>query len=140
MPGYKYYPMSHAVTGLPHDHPYLAAAGFAKQSLAVTAHKDDEQRATSVLDQYDPGNPATTLDNFIDGDSLRNTDIVMWATVGVQHLPVTEDAPLVTNFETGFALRPHNYFSENAAMDVSPKKTDYAMCAPQKADFTYPIN
>ena len=46
----------------------------------------------------------------------------------------TEDVPLVSNFPTGFTLRPSNFFVENAAMDVRAKTTDYELCAPKKPE------
>ena len=82
--------------------------------------------------------PVTSLDHFIDGDNLDGTDLVLWPTVGVIHVPVSEDVPVVGNFETGFVLRPANYHDELAAMDVQkPTKVDYKMCAPAKPDYTY---
>ena len=135
--GYKYAPLNSAVSVLPPSHPYLYA-GFGKQSLAVTAHKDAEWRVASNLDRYDMRRPATSLDAFLaDGDALDGADLVLWPTVGVIHAPVSEDVPVVGNFESGFTLRPSNYFDELAAMDVQAYTTDYEMCAPVKPDYSY---
>ncbi len=79
----------------------------------------------------------TSLDHFIDGDKIDGADLVLWPTVGVIHVPVSEDVPVVGNFETGFVLRPANFFDELGAMDVMPSKTDYKQCAPPKPDFSY---
>ena len=112
-----------------------ACGNFGLDRLAVTQHRDDEQRVASNADRYDPGRPATSLDLMLaNGDNLRGADVVLWANVGVMHMPVTEDVPLVSNFPTGFTLRPTNFFVENAAMDVRAKTTDYELCAPRKPE------
>ena len=135
--GYKYAPMASAISVLPTSHPYLYA-GFGKQSLAVTQRKENEWRLASNLDRYDMKHPVTSLDHFLDDrDNLDGTDLVLWPTVGVIHVPVSEDVPVVGNFESGFVLRPSNYHDELAAMDVQNYKTDYATCAPRKPDYTY---
>ena len=82
--------------------------------------------------------PVTSLDHFLDGDVIDGADLVLWPTVGVIHVPVSEDVPVVGNFETGFVLRPSNLHDELAAMDVMKSKVDYKQCAPQKPDFAYP--
>ena len=41
-----------------------------------------------------------------------------WLTLGKEHLPRTEDVPLITNFGTSFLLWPWDVFSKNAGMDM----------------------
>ena len=97
----------------------MLASAFSKYTLAVTARKEAEPRATSVYDLFGPAQPFTSLDTFLaDGDSLQQADLVAWVTVGKEHLPRTEDVPLISNFGTFFDLLPHNMHQGNAAMDV----------------------
>ena len=49
------------------------------------------------------------------------TDLVAWVTLGKEHLPRTEDLPLISNFGTYFDLLPHNRFPVNAALS-RPKR------------------
>ena len=49
------------------------------------------------------------------------TDLVAWVTLGKEHLPRTEDLPLISNFGTHFDLLPHNRFPVNAALS-RPKR------------------
>lgn len=103
---------------LPADHPFVMAAAFSKYTLAVTRRKEEEPRVTSVYDLFGPGDPVTSIDSFLDGESIVQTDLVAWVTVGKEHLPRTEDLPLISNFGTYFDLLPRNVFPVNAAMDV----------------------
>ena len=43
---------------------------------------------------------------------------VFWVMVGKQHYPKAEDVPLVSNFGTGFWLRPRNLFDRAAFEDL----------------------
>ena len=59
--------------------------------------------------------------SYINGESVRNTDIVNWVTVGAYDVPTSESAPVtaVTGRELSFWLRPYNYFDRvrgNAAL------------------------
>ena len=103
---------------LPDDHPFVLASAFSKYALAVTRRKEAEERPTSVYDLFAPAEPHTSIDTFLDGESLAQHDLVAWVTVGKEHLPRTEDLPLISNFGTYFDLVPQNMHRVNAAMDV----------------------
>lgn len=59
------------------------------------------------------------------GESTDNVDLVGWVMAGVQHIPRSEDVPVVSNFGSSFAIRPWNMFNELASRieydDPSPK-------------------
>ena len=93
-------------------------AAFSKYGLAVTRRKEAEDRPTSVYDLFAPAEPHVSLDDFLDGESIDQQDLVAWVTVGKEHLPRTEDLPLISNFGTYFDLLPRNMHAVNAAMDV----------------------
>ena len=72
-----------------------------------------------MYDLYAPGEPVTSVDSFLaDGESIVGEDLVAWVTLGKEHLPRTEDLPLISNFGTYFDLVPQNMHRVNAAMDV----------------------
>ena len=71
-----------------------------------------------MTDLFAPAEPHTSLDTFLDGESIVQQDLVAWVTMGKEHLPRTEDLPLISNFGTYFAITPQNQFTTNAAMDI----------------------
>lgn len=117
-PGYMIVPGPTVAQTLPDDHPFVLASAFSKYTLAVTKRKEEERRATAVYDLFGPGEPYTSLDSFLDGESIEQTDLVAWVSLGKEHVPRTEDLPLISNFGTYFDLIPRNIHSVNAAMDV----------------------
>jgi primary-amine oxidase len=49
---------------------------------------------------------------------VRKRDIVVWANLGMHHLPRAEDMPVMPMVWHGFKLRPHNFFDRNPAIDL----------------------
>lgn len=50
----------------------------------------------------------------------ENTDIVLWHTFGVTHIPAPEDFPIMPVEPITLLLRPRNFFANNPVMDVPP--------------------
>ena len=50
----------------------------------------------------------------------RTTDVVVWHTVGVTHVPRPEDWPVMPVEYCGFTLLPFGFFERNPALDVPP--------------------
>ena len=75
---------------LPAEHPFVKACAFSKYTLAVAVRKEAEQRATSIYDLFAPSEPVASLDDFLDGESLVQEDLVAWVSLGKEHLPRTE--------------------------------------------------
>lgn len=53
-------------------------------------------------------------------ESVDNTDIVLWHTFGVTHIPAPEDFPVMPVEPITLLLRPRNFFTNNPVMDVPP--------------------
>lgn len=68
------------------------------------------------------GEPSRGLPEWIgDGsESIDNTDIVLWHTFGVTHVPAPEDFPIMPAEPITLLLRPRNFFTNNPVMDVPP--------------------
>ena len=90
------------------------AAQWARYPVAVTRRKDTEKSSTSIYAQNDPWDPVVNFNDFIDGDNIVDEDLVAWVTMGVIHVPGTEDVPSTptTWNRYSFFLQPHNYFLE----------------------------
>ena len=52
------------------------------------------------------------------GRSLRDADVVLWLTVGVNHIVRPEEWPIAPAHRAGFKLRPWGFFDRNPALDV----------------------
>lgn len=50
--------------------------------------------------------------------AIRGQDIVVWANLGMRHLPRAEDMPVMPMIWHGFKLRPRNFFDRNPAIDL----------------------
>ena len=53
--------------------------------------------------------------------SVVDTDIVLWHSFGVTHIPRPEDWPVMPVESTGFTLLPFGFFDRNPALDVPPR-------------------
>uniref|UniRef100_A0A1D1ZP82 Amine oxidase n=1 Tax=Auxenochlorella protothecoides TaxID=3075 RepID=A0A1D1ZP82_AUXPR len=117
---------------LPPQHPLTKAAAWTKYHLAVTRSKDNEYRShASMYDFFNPADAIVNLDNYLDGESVTNTDLIGWVTIGVQHIPRAEDVPLISNFGANFYIKPWNYFDSMEAIDTDSDDTDeWESCLP----------
>jgi primary-amine oxidase len=94
-------------------------AAFAAHNLWVTPFADDERRAAGDYPNQHAGGaglPAWTARDR----PLVDTDVVLWHTFGVTHLPRPEDWPVMPVEYTGFWLIPFGFFDRNPALDVPP--------------------
>jgi primary-amine oxidase len=98
------------------DYP-LRRAGFAKYAFWVTPNAPRERYAAGdypFQSRGGDGLPRWTAA----GRSVKDTDIVVWHTVGMHHFPRAEDTPVMPIMWTGFKLRPFNFFDRNPALDL----------------------
>jgi diamine oxidase len=90
--------------------------------MAVTKYKENETCSTSIYNQIDPYSPELDFQKFYeDNDNIRNEDLVAWVTVGLMHVPHTEDIPntATAGNSASFFLRPYNFFEEDPSMASS---------------------
>ena len=95
---------------------------------------------------------------LLDNDSIVNEDLVAWVTIGMMHIPHSEDIPNTATAANSvrFFIRPFNYFDEDPSMGstnailITPtdweSKThkverygtpDGPQCIPKKAEFGF---
>ena len=92
-------------------------AGFIEHHLWVTPYRSDERYAAGdhpSLSEPDMGLPTWTKADR----PISDTDIVVWHTVGMHHLPRAEDWPVMPVTWHGFELRPFDFFDRNPALDL----------------------
>jgi primary-amine oxidase len=96
-----------------------ARAGFATRNLWVTPYSDDERRAAGDYPNQHAGGDG--LPRWTAADrSLVDTEVVVWHTFGVTHVPRTEDWPVMPVEMCGFRLSPAGFFDRNPSLDVPP--------------------
>ena len=125
--GYKLIP-GHTTFPLAHEESVLGKrAGFMYKHLWVTPNKEEERYpAGDYPFQHEGGAglPEWTSANR----STENTDIVLWYVFGTNHIPRTEDWPVMPVERTGFHLKPSGFFRRSPAMDVAPSESVEQQC------------
>jgi primary-amine oxidase len=118
--GYQIMPGDNAMSLLsPDDYPQRRA-GFTDYQIWVTPYRDDERYAAGDYPNQSKGGDGLPAWTKADR-KIENTDIVLWYTMGFHHVPHSEDWPVMPTMWHEFELRPYNFFSRNAALDL-PKK------------------
>ncbi|KAI1338943.1 copper amine oxidase [Xylariaceae sp. FL0016] len=97
-------------------------AGFARHAVHVTKYSDDQLWPAGRHVPQTSGEPSLGLPEWIgDGsESVDNTDVVLWHTFGVTHIPAPEDFPIMPVEPITLLLRPRNFFTNNPVLDVPP--------------------
>jgi primary-amine oxidase len=94
-------------------------AAFATRNLWVTPYEPSEIRAAGPYPNQSAG--GNGLPEWTAADrSLVDTDIVLWHTFGVTHLPRPEDWPVMPVEYAGFSLVPVGFFDRNPTLDLPP--------------------
>jgi len=92
-------------------------AGFATRNLWVTPYRPDELRAAGGYPNQSAGGEG--LPQWTSADrSLVDTDVVLWHTFGVTHIPRPEDWPVMPVEYAGFSLVPFGFFDKNPTLDL----------------------
>jgi len=94
-------------------------AAFGTRNLWVTRFEPDERRAAGDYPNQHAGGDG--LPRWTARDRpLVETDVVVWYTFGVTHVPRPEDWPVMPVEYSGFTLVPVGFFDRNPALDVPP--------------------
>ncbi len=96
-------------------------AGFARHTLWVTQHDEDERFPSG---RYPYAQRETVgLPQWSEADRpLEDNDVVLWYTVGTTHFVRPEDWPVMPVARAGFRLDPVGFFDRNPTLDVPPPR------------------
>ncbi len=99
-------------------------AVFASKHLWVTPYSPDERHPAGNYPNQNPGGDG--LPKWTQADrSLVDTNLVLWYTLGVHHMPRPEDWPVMPVSAHGFALKPVGFFDRNPALDLPPSPSSH---------------
>jgi len=106
------------------DSPVFKRAQVLGHTLWVTPHSPDERwPCGEFVNQSDPDADAG-LPVWTKADrSIENTDVVLWYTFGIHHVPRVEDWPVMPADTISFWLKPTGFFDHNPALDVAPSQS-----------------
>ncbi|KAI0030480.1 copper amine oxidase [Vararia minispora EC-137] len=98
----------------------LNSQSFATHDLYATVRKDAEPRAAHALNNYDVANPIIDFADFFDGETLEQTDVVLWFNLGMHHVPHTGDLPntVFSTAQGSMLISPHNYLLHDPSRDT----------------------
>lgn len=92
-------------------------ARFIEHNLWVTVFNPHERFAAGDTPNQNPGEPG--LPRYIENnESIVNTDLVLWLTLGFHHVTAAEDFPVIPREHSLFKLKPANFFDRNPAIDL----------------------
>ena len=97
-------------------------AGFMYKHLWVTPHQSKEKFPAGDYPYQHAGGAG--IPEWTKADrGVENTDVVLWYVFGTNHIPRTEDWPVMPVERTGFHLKPSGFFRRSPGIDVaaSPK-------------------
>jgi len=92
-------------------------AGFVNAHFWATAYDPAQLYAAGFYanqSRGDDGLPVWTRANR----SLQDSDVVIWYTLGVTHIPRPEEWPIMSVHQAGFKLVPNAFFDQNPAVNV----------------------
>lgn len=114
--GYTLLPGEVAIPYASPRSPARITAGFVGAQLWVTPYRREEMHAAGDFVNFNlPGQglPGWTRENR----NLLDTDVVLWYTLGVTHIPRPEDYPVMPVHRASFRLIPSGFFGRNPTLE-----------------------
>jgi primary-amine oxidase len=120
--GYVLLPGENSIPYAAPDSAPRRKAGFINAHLWVTPYSPEEMFASGEYVNHNFSGEGLQMWTRANR-AIEDRDIVIWYTLGVTHIPRTEDWPIMPVHPTGFRLVPAGFFSQNPALDVSTSDT-----------------
>ena len=114
VPGHTTYPMASP------DSVIGRRAGFMYHHLWVTPYDGEERYPAGEYPFMHPGGAGLPTWTARDR-ALTDTDVVLWYSFGTNHIPRTEDWPVMPVERVGFHLKPVGFFRRSPGIDVAPQ-------------------
>ena len=120
-PGYRLVPGANIKPMHQPGSPFRKRAPFVEHDLWVTAFDPAEKYAPGDYVNQNAGGPG--LADWVKARrGLVDTDVVLWYTMGLLHVPRPEDFPVMPVEYTGFLLKPTGFFERNPGLDLAPPR------------------
>ena len=102
----------------PASWPVVRGAGWSLNQMHVTKRKENEEKSSSIYNQQDMVDPVVDFTKYVNGENIDDEDMVAWVTMGLMHIPHSEDVPntATPGSVASFQLKPFNYFDEDPSM------------------------
>ncbi|KKK14408.1 hypothetical protein P175DRAFT_0500460 [Aspergillus ochraceoroseus IBT 24754] len=97
-------------------------AQFAQHHVWVTQHRDGELYAGGRYTLQSQKEVDGVSDAVKRGDSVNDTDVVVWSTFGITHNPRVEDWPVMPVEIFQLMIKPADFFTANPSLDVPSGK------------------
>ncbi|KAG9123312.1 hypothetical protein FRC07_015107 [Ceratobasidium sp. 392] len=111
----KAYRFQHAL------HSVHNSARWSEWDLMIAKRKDTEPSSSTTWNQHLPIVPPVDFSKFFDPpENIDQQDLVIYANLGMHHIPRAEDSPntLFTDTRSSFILSPFNYYDDEPSRDV----------------------
>ncbi|XP_061171211.1 putative amine oxidase [copper-containing] [Saccostrea echinata] len=95
-------------------------ASWLRYQLAVTKRKETEQYSSSKYATFDGEDRVVNFESFIGDEPILQEDLVAWVTLGIQHIPHTDEVPIMQTVggDVSFFLLPFNYFPKDPSFGI----------------------
>jgi len=124
---YKLVPAGNAFPFFHEGSPQWLRGGFARWHLWATPYDPHERYAAGDYPNQQPGG-GDGLPVYVErkkDQTLVETDLVVWYTLGSNHVVRPEDWPVMPVETVGFRLQPAGFFDGNPALDVPPSEHNH---------------
>lgn len=102
-------------------------SGFIYNHLWVTPFNAEERYPAGEFMNHSTGEDGIVAWTQKDRP-LENTDIVLWHSFGLHHVPRIEDHPVQPCVFCGFKMMPTNFFDGNPLIDLPPETNAASKC------------
>ncbi|KAL2867330.1 putative copper amine oxidase [Aspergillus lucknowensis] len=120
--GYKFTPLATQLLLADPKSVQAQRAQFAQHHVWVTKYRDNELYAGGRYTLQSRKEVDGVSDAVKRGDSVTDTDVVVWSTFGITHNPRVEDWPVMPVETFQLMIRPADFFTANPSLDVPSGK------------------